>query len=218
MVDMHNEAYQTVKSIDEQMVVFSSIELTSMYGLDGSCTNPDSCYADNLAAIEALDLDRLAVSTYPYGLEDIATVDDIPDDWLTRIGDDMALPMVIAETGWNGTDIVGTLNGECITYGQFSEADQVAYLQWLARQAAALDMDFVTWWSNRDFIPSHISDSCDCAASDQIWCDVVSSFNSSLGEFYGEIIFKFWGTMGLRNYDGSEKTDLMSAWNEIRSE
>ena len=98
-----------------------------------------------------------------------------------------------------------------------SEADQIAYLEWLMGQSDDLDMELVTWWSNRDLIPAQISDSCDCTAEDQGWCDAVDVFSDVFGEFNGDIIFKYWGTMGLRTYEGDEKPALMERWRALRS-
>jgi hypothetical protein len=214
---METKAVEHARTLDPDLVVFASVELSQIYGLEEDCTDPEACFQDNLAALALLDGDRLALSSYPYGQPDIATVADIPADWLSRIADEVNRPVIIAETGWNGSPIVGSLEGDCVSYGSYSEADQIAYLEWLMGQSDDLDMELVTWWSNRDLIPAQISDSCECTAEDQGWCDAVDVFSDVFGEFNGDIIFKYWGTMGLRTYEGDEKPALMERWRALRS-
>jgi len=213
---MEATAVEHARSLDPELVTFASVELSQLYGLEEDCSDPEACFQENLEAIALLDGDRLALSSYPYGQPDISTVADIPADWLSRVAVEVDQPVLIAETGWNGSPIVGSLDGDCVTYGSFSEADQVAYLEWLVAQSDDLDMELVTWWSNRDLIPSQVSESCDCAAEDQGWCDAVGVFNEVFGAFNGEIIFKYWGTMGLRTYEGEEKPALMERWRALR--
>ena len=218
LAQVQGAAYHHARSMDPELVVFASVELSHLYGLEGDCADPDACFEENLAAMALLEGDRLALSTYPFGRPDISSPADIPPDWLSRAAEAMEMPVLIAETGWSGAPIVAAFDGDCVSFGDFSEADQVAYLRWLVDQADALDMELVTWWSNRDLIPARISDTCGCAAEDQAWCDAIGVFNTVFGEYIGEITFKYWGTMGLRSYDGTAKPELMARWDQLRAE
>ncbi len=37
-----------------------------------------------------------------------------------------------------------------------------------------------------------------------------------MGEYYGDVMFKYWDTMGIRDYEGNEKPEVMGAWQSLK--
>ncbi len=228
MAELINAAYDTVKTVKPDAVVFPSFVLAPLYGY-GDCPSPktrQTCYDERYRQIASLKRDRFAVSTYPY-LDEAAGARGpagVEADWfMAAARRDPARPerVVVAETGWNSTDIVATNMGACVTAQTATEADQRDYLRRLVTIASENDMDLVTWWSNRDLLVERVMTDCPCAF-DAAWCGAVEGFRASGGsdpgkQFFGELLFKIWGTMGIRNFDGTPKPLTMAAWKAARA-
>jgi len=223
LVDVVNAAYDTAKAVDSTAVVFPSIQIDFLYGATG-CASPmtaQQCYDANYAQLANLKRDRFAISTYPFLIDAIKTVPNLPADWFTRGGDRGGERTVVAETGWLSTSAAGQLNGQCVTALSYTEADQAAYLDRLLGDAQAHGMDLVTWWSNRDLEVAQLMTDCPCTFNAQ-WCQLVTAFRSLGGtdpmqQFLGEMTLKIFGTMGLRSYDGTPHAQTMARWQQAKS-
>jgi hypothetical protein len=78
---------------------------------------------------------------------------------------------------------------------------------------------FVTYWSDRDLVRSELMTDCPCKF-DATWCTVLDIFRgqgSADAQFYGEVLLKAFGSMGLRHYDGTPKSAALDAWSAFRS-
>jgi len=218
LVDVANAAYDTVKQIDATIVAFPSIQIDNLYGYS-NCPpgmTQQQCFDANYAQLAGLKRDRFAISTYPYLLDGIR--DDVPADWFTRGGDRGGERTIVAETGWISTNAVAQLNGTCEPALAGTEMAEQAYLDLLLTQAQAHQMDLVTWWSNRDLLPAQVMTDCPCTF-DQTWCAIVAAFRSTGGsdpmaQFFGELVLKVWGTMGIRTWDGTAKPMVFDRWQQ----
>jgi hypothetical protein len=222
MVDLERDAYAAAKAAAPEAVVFASIQIDHLYGRsDGSCAppaTPDECYEDHYAGLARLERDRFAISSYPYLIFDTPAA--IPADWFTRAADRGDERLAIAETGWLATDAVGDLDGTCVTAIANTPEEQAAYFDRLIDEATAGDVDLVTWWSNRDVIVAAAMTDCPCEF-DAGWCELIALFRSIGGkdptaQFYGEMLLKIFGTMGIRDYTGAPRQPIYDRWTAAR--
>jgi hypothetical protein len=222
-VAVANAAYDRVKAVKPDAVVFPSIQIDLLYGYGEDCSprGDPACFEVNYARLANLKRDRFAISTYPHLLAELGDPTALPADWFTRAASRNNEPMVIAETGWNSTPVRALHISDCITFPDSSEADQLAYFNRLIQEATTNGMDLVTWWSNRDVLPAEIMTDCPCTF-DLDWCAVLELFRAAGGsdptlQYIQEVFFKAFGTMGLRNYDGTPKPGFFSRWSEVRA-
>jgi hypothetical protein len=221
--DAANAAYDAAKAARPDVIAFPSIQIDMLYGYN-NCAAPmtrDQCFEANYARLAGLHRDRFAISTYPYLLDAVKTVPNLPADWFTRAADRGGERIVIAETGWDATNAVGRLQTTCFTALMSSPDDQTAYLSRLLDDAQAHNMDLVTWWSNRDLIPAQVMTDCPCTF-DATWCNIVDAFRQTGGtdemaQFYAEMTLKIWGTMGVRTYDGTQRATTYARWQQARA-
>ena len=225
LVEAEASIYASIKAAHADLPVFPSIVLESLYGLDPGCTSSaTTCleesaavYEERYAALNGVARDRFAISVYPFGFESMREVERIPSDFFTAPAERGGEQLVIAETGWNSAPVrvQDTSCGDCVTWRRNECGAQAAYLERLVKEADATDMDLLTWWSHRDFIPSGLSSTCDYRGLPPEWKASVEVFQDSLGCYLGDIVFKLWGTMGIRTYDGRKK-DVYSTWEAIK--
>jgi len=222
MVETERAAYEAAKAVKPSVVAFPSIQLSFLYGEEG-CPSGDAaqCYEDNYAGLAGLERDRFAISVYPYG-EHYASADALPAGYLTRAADRGGERMVVAETGWLATDAVGRwTDGSCITALHSDPATQLGWFDRVTADAQAAGSDLVTWWSDRDLIPTTLMTDCPCTF-DARWCAVEDAFralggNDPTAQFYGEMSLKIFGTMGLRTYDGTLRPSFRAHWQAWRA-
>lgn len=216
MVDAERAAYEAVKAARPETLVFPSFVLGTLYGFECDPAQRQQCYDANYAAISGLERDRFAVSTYPY-LNELA-LGEIPEDWFTRAADRGGETTIIAETGWNAVTAVGQLGDQCVDANVTSPDDQRAYLERLIHEGDKSSVEMVTWWSNSDLLPAFVMGDCPCD-DDAAWCATVNAFRDAGGgtpeaKFFAELLFKIWGTMGLRDHDGAPRQPIYGRWSE----
>lgn len=235
-VDVEGSAYDAVKAVNPSIYAFPSFEINKIYGYEQDCNLPMTaaqCDAQRQAHFDLMysklanvKRNYFAVSTFPYATNIYdpvtgnhhMTVADILDDWFTRGGDRGGEKTLIAETGWNSTDLVVDSDGLGHPYIVFSstEASQGDYLDRLLSDAVTRNIDVVTWWSNPDVLPAYVMAEYQCASDpsyDPTWCPVINYWRQALSPAWmGEGLFKLWGTMGIRNYDNSPKTTTFTKW------
>ncbi len=221
VIDVSNAAYALAKSKNPDLVTFPSIQIDHLYGYD-SVSCPDAgqrtaCFQNLYAQIAPLERDRFAMSSYP--MLGVATdAAGIPSDWFTRgaaVGGERPL---IAETGWDSSSLIAQLdNGTCYTAFTDSEPDEEAYLDFVLTSAADGNLDLVNWWSDRDLVVSQLMTACPCTF-DMFWCEVLdiargpASDGGGNPQFYGEVEFKAFGVMGVRDYQGNPKPTVYPRW------
>jgi hypothetical protein len=221
VIDVIDATYDAVKAKHPDMIVFPSFQIDHLHGYSkDSCADPsqrDACFDAAYATIANIKRDRFAMSSYPY-LNGIAGAADVPADWFSRAAARGGERALIAETGWLSTPLVAkTGAGVCQTIFSFTRADAGAYVERVLRDAEAANLDLVTWWSDEDLVTLPLMTDCPCAF-DGTWCTVLDIFRGPPGppgvdtQFFGEIILKAFGTMGLRDYDGAPKPELFAPW------
>jgi len=226
MVELVNAAYDTAKARRPSAVVFPSIQIDVLYGLaPGSCpagVDAGSCYDDAYAHLSGVKRDRFAVSTYPY-LGVVRALDDLPADWFTRAADRGGERAVIAEAGWLSDSVVAQAStGQCFTALTTTALLETAYLDRILTAAETAKMDLVTWISDRDLIIAPLMGECGCQESAE-WCAVRDIFRGPPPtggmdtQLAGELLFKAFGTMGIRTYDGTPKPDVYRRWQQARA-
>lgn len=224
LVSMINDAYDAAKAAKPDVVVFPSFQIDHLYGYStDSCpdvTEREACFDAAYAQIAGIKRDRFGISSYPM-LSGVAG-GGLPADWFARGAARGGERAVITETGWDSTPLVAQMaNGTCYTVFTYAESDAASYLRNVLDQAEAAHMDLVTWWSNRDLVVSPFMTDCPCTFDDT-WCTVLQAFRQAAGNatpdavFYGEVLAKAFGTMGVRLYDGTPKPQVFSIWDAAR--
>jgi hypothetical protein len=103
-----------------------------------------------------------------------------------------------------------------------TETDEAAYLDRLLTLSQAAHIDLVDWWDDRDLVVAQLMTDCPCTF-DGTWCTVLDVFRGPATDggvdtqFYGELLLKAFGTMGLRAYDGTPKPSVMARWLTARA-
>jgi len=218
------EVYTHVKQQRPTLAVFPSFQIDHLYGYsDDSCpdaTQRDACFERAYAQIKDIPRDRFAMSSYPF-LSGIGKVDMLPADWFERGARRQNERPVIAETGWLSTPLVARRGSQCISVFSFTESDSAAYLGKVLADAERLDMDLVTWWSDRDLVPSELMTDCPCSY-DATFCSVLDIFRGPEQPsapdvpYISEVLLKAFGSMGLRTYDGTPKAALLPLWTAVK--
>jgi hypothetical protein len=226
LVDTANEAFDAAKALRPALPVFPSFVLSEVYGND--VAGFDAAF---FAQFDGLRRDRLGLSVYAQGLRG-ASAGALPADFFARIRQRRPTEprIVITETGWNSDDLrIGT-PAQCSTAAASSEAAARDYLNQLLARAQADGIELVTWWSARDLLPAAVMATCYPTASatsvppfaacgTDPWCPAVNVFRGldPANPAAGELVFKAFGTMGLRRYDGTPKTALLQPWEAARA-
>jgi hypothetical protein len=226
LVNIERSAYDAVKEQFPSMIVFPSFKLEDLY--DQTLTGFDQTEYNALANLKR---DRLGIATYPFGVQlsyGFANPYELPSDYLTRVRDlnPSEPPMVITETGWNSTSLAILYNSACYTNLIYSDPSfEAAYSQFLIYSGYVGNFEAITWWSDRDLISGSVMNTCPSQATPpaypecggDTWCIAVNNArNSALPGWtsaFAELAFKAFGTMGLRNYDGSPKSGELDFWN-----
>ncbi len=226
LVAVANAAYDAAKARQPSLVVFPSIQIDHLYGYDqASCpdqSNRAACFDSLYQQIAPLKRDRFAMSSYPpLGAATVPT--DLPADWFTRGAARGNEQPVVAETGWNSSTLIAqTGAGVCLTVFTSSEATEESYLDFVLNSAQDAGMDLVNWWSDRDLVVTPFMTACPCSF-DATWCTVLAiargppSDGGVDTQFYGELLFKAFGTMGLRDYEGVLKPTVYARWQQSRA-
>lgn len=230
LVDIQRAAYDTAKLLNIFSVIFPSFKIEDIYGQ--TTTGFDSA---QWSAMSRLKRDRLGLASYPYALRrpDGAFINpyDLPLDYLSRIRDrNPSEPaIVVTETGWNTSSLsIGDSSFCYSNYIYSHESWAAAYLNLLLYTAATKGFQGIAWWSHDDLITTTAMGSCYPAAigpayaacNGEPWCRAINAMkNETVGwsPLFSELVFKVFGTMGLRTYDGAVKTQLQAAWNAQRS-
>jgi hypothetical protein len=225
LVDIEQRAYQAVKTVNANIIAFPSFTLETIYA--HSLTGFDQ---QHYAALAPLTRDRFGVATYPFGLRradgTFVSPYDLPVDYLSRVRNrnPAEAQMVVTETGWNSVSLAIGAPGSCFPQFLYSDMSfQSAYMEFLLYHTYADAFEAVVWWSDRDLISSAAMNTCYPAApapsyvecSGDIWCVAINGTRQAASGWppaFAEVVFKAFGTMGLRQYDGTAKPSALTLW------
>ena len=230
IVAIQKRAYNAVKQVDPNLPVFPSIKLASLYG-----QTLDGFQEDAYQATVQMHHDMLGMSSYPYGITvpgagRLATPYDLPPDYLVRIK--LRHPeetLGITETGWNANTINIGDTDLCIQNFPYSEPSWSRdFMQFVFASAYFGEFAFVNWWSNRDFIDADAQSTCfvrdgipyaQCGSDP--WCAVMNYIKDVTFEggtpLFSELVQKAFGSMGLKEYDGTERSIVIDTWRAQRA-
>lgn len=226
LVDIYQSSYVRAKLANPFVPAFPSFKLEDIYGQ--TLAGFDQAQMNVLSSVRR---DRLGLATYPYGVRldavNFANPYQLPADYLTRIRDrDPTEPqIVITETGWNSEPLSLVASGTCYqNYLYSAPSFAAAYMNFLLVSAYIGDFDAIAWWSGRDLINGSAMSTCypDATPPDylecggDIWCKAISAERAyprpGITPAHSELIFKAFGAMGLRGYDGTPKAGLADTW------
>jgi hypothetical protein len=219
LVDVERAAYDAVKQTNERIVAYISVNAEDLYG-----QTLKGFDRPRYEALSRLKRDRLGLSTYPSGLKRTdgsqLSPTDLPTDYFVRARtvNPLEAPVIIAETGWNSRDLKIGPSTACTVAVRSSPAVQDDYLRILVSAADASKLDLVTWWSDRDLLPSAVMETCHPlapgptfgACAEDAWCLGINIYRriAPSNPAFGDLVFKGFGSMGLRDYDGAPKPSL----------
>ena len=225
LVNIERNAYDAVKAINASSIVFPSFQLEALYG--NSITGFD---ATQYNAMANLKRDRFGISTYPAAVA--ANPYQLPADYLSRVKDrnPQEQRAVLAETGWNSSNLAVYYNSACIASLAPSDPSySAAFLLHVLYFSYVNNFEIVTWWSGRDLVdaakvmgtcyPPVPPGSSTCAGDP--WCLSVAQFQVDYAAYWlppqSEIAYKAFGSMGLKSYAGVPRADMMYWWNIFRA-
>lgn len=215
-----NNTYNLVKRVKPNPIAFPSFNLEAIYN-----QQTDGFDETHYAAIADLSRDLMGIATFPWFPRNPYL---LPVDYLTRIRDRHPTEkrIAITETAWNSQTInlFSKPTNTCSQYIYSDESFQADYLNFAIYSAFAGDFEMLTWWSHRDMIEGTVLPTCYPPATPpsfsecngDFWCIGVSFDRAFPPLFtspeFGELIFKAFGSLGLRNYDGTPKAILDNIW------
>jgi hypothetical protein len=224
LVQIERNAYDAVKFLNSSVVAFPSFKLEEMYRQDIYGFD-DVQYQ----AMAPLKRDRFGIASYPFGLRrpDGTFINpyELPLDYFLRIQTKYPTEkkVVITETGWNSSGIAVGYEGNCYPdYIYSQEGFTRDYLLLILYSGYAGGFDMITWWSDRDLIQSALSNVCTTRATApyypecmDLWCVDINRLQDAQtlwNPAFSELVYKAFGTMGLRSYDGTPKTPVVDLW------
>ncbi len=226
LVKIQRRAYDAIKAEKSDVDVLVAFHLETLYGhkLNGW---KEKHYQD----VTKMKFDIFGMATYPFGERfadgTFVTPYDLPSDYLTRVRSrhPEVTRLALSETGWNNAAISVGDDTECFNNFPYSERSFAeSYLEFVLQSARGGQFELVTWFSFRDSIPEsvvttcYVDDSSDPALClGDFWCSAVnySKQNVSIpGEppLFSEVVLKSFGSMGLREYSGKPRNELLNRW------
>jgi hypothetical protein len=230
LVQIERNAYDAAKAERLFTVVFPSFKLEDLY--NHTLAGFDEA---QYAAMANLKRDRFGIASYPYSNRrpagEFINPFELPLDYLVRVKNrhPNEKRLVITETGWNAASIAVNLGDGCLQdYLYSQEFFSYAYLNLVLYSGYLGNFDVITWWSDRDLIEEPVMNACTPRATapgypecnGNPWCIEINQLqDSSQGLWttaFAEIVFKAFGAMGLRSYDGTPRLEHIELWNRIR--
>jgi hypothetical protein len=232
LVETQRRAYDAIKNFDPTIIVFASFNLEGLYG-----DTLDGWNEDQYQALAAMQYDTFAMATYPFGLrlEDgsFVTPYDLPSDYLSRVftfhPDEKRLSIV--ETGWNNVSISAGDPDNCFENFPYSDQTLAAdYLEFVLNSAVVNQFFLLTWFSSIDVLPQNVVGTCyvrtdgtdpeNDACNQDFWCLAVNQAKNiatipGSESIFSEVVLKAFGTMGLREYDGSSRSVIFDRWRQM---
>jgi hypothetical protein len=237
----YSDVHNAIKAAYPQLVIFPTFQMGFMYGVSDSAAACSSgtmteCFESRVIEALAIPGDRLAFSTYPAAWVYHADFNhSFPRDSLTRASALTTRKLWIAETGWLAVPLLSSYahgsNGSCGTpiypetlditgIGTINVANDIAqndYITWLLESADQNNLEAVVWWLNRDYLDEAVTgnEQCPCAPTGNTTCQMLDDFYAVGGNSI-EVLFRLFGNMALRHYDGSPRPAL-TTWQRYLS-
>lgn len=208
--DMFNDIYAAQKALRPGMQIMHTFQADNMWNAKSDvadCYNYDeSCVMQNVALVSGLSMDIFGLSLYPIWSY-VTNANTLPDNYISIFQRESGLPLAVGETGWQHStmqldDVSDPTN--CIDLLPSSENLQSWWMNWLLAEAETLDMPLVVWWSDHDTMPQQVGASCLCTSSN--WCSLLDTQSP-----VADLTWRFFGSMGLRDYNGNPR-QCLNAW------
>ena len=138
-ISLYFEAYDAVKSVSANTLVFPTFQYEDMLGLlnTGSTTLPSWDLVNRFDP----KIDVLAVTSYPSLV--FNTVSELPMDYYDALEGRIDRPVMFASVGWNSPSGTGSSQGP-------EDSAQVTYLYRVLGAAESLGARAVVWYLGRD--------------------------------------------------------------------
>ncbi|MDG1944709.1 MAG: hypothetical protein P8J17_10670 [Halioglobus sp.] len=229
---IQRRAYEAIKAWDPTIIVFASFNLEALYG-----DKLDGWNEEQYQGISLMAYDSFAMASYPFGIRNeegvFATPYDLPADYFSRVlgfhPDEKRLSVV--ETGWNNVSISVGEENECFENFPYSDQSFAAdYFEFVLNSATSYQFLLLTWFSSLDVLPKNVVDTCyvrtdgrdpeSDACMQDYWCLAVNQAKNAVAipgatALFSEVLLKAFGTMGLKEYDGTSRGLLLDRWREV---
>ncbi|MEJ2393373.1 MAG: hypothetical protein P8Z77_01100 [Candidatus Thiodiazotropha sp.] len=229
----YNDVHTAIKAAYPQLVIFPTFQMEYMYGIstpEAACSNgtSEACFETRLNEALTIPGDRLAFSTYPAAWVYHAEFDySFPRESLTKAAQITSRKIWIAETGWLSVPLLSSYaHGSSSACGSSIYPDtldipgigsvnvandtaQSDYISWLLDSADENNLEAVVWWLNRDYLDESVTGNalCPCVPTGNTTCLMLEDFYT-VGGTTIEVLFRLFGNMALRHYDGSPRPGL----------
>jgi len=236
----YGAVHTAIKTAHPGLPVFPTFQPENLYGVaETSAACPGvtlaACFDSRLAEALTIPADRIAFSSYPaqwvYQEEFGHTW---PRDTFAKTARATSRPIWVSETGWPAVPVLSAYahgtDGGCGlalypsmleipgagTVDVANENGHAAYLAWLLEQAQRQGLEAVVWWLNRDYLDEAVTgdERCPCVPEGDSTCLLLDGFYN-LGGANAEVLFRVFGNMALRRYDGTARPAL-TTWREYR--
>ncbi len=136
-LSLYFEAYDAVKSVSPDTMVFPTFQYEDMLGLlnTGSPTLPSWSLVNRFEP----KIDMLAVTSYPSLV--FSSVSELPSDYYDALAGRLDKPVIFASVGWNSSEDPST---------DPSDSAQVSFLYRVLTAAEHLDARMLVWYLGRD--------------------------------------------------------------------
>jgi hypothetical protein len=231
LVDVQNRAYDRIKAVSPDSVVFASFSVEALYEdkLDGW---DEEQYQD----IIRMKHDTFAMASYAFGNRkeggEFVTPYDLPEDYFHRvkIRHPEVARLSIAETGWNSVSLAVGDEDVCLDGFPYSEEMFVVdYFDFVVNAAHTQDFDLLNWFSFRDTLPAEVVSTCfprvdgtdpdNDACLGDFFCQAVNQAKNNVripgqSDVFSEVVLKAFGAMGLKEYTGDSRDLLFGLWRD----
>lgn len=237
----YSDVYHKVKAAYPSLPMFATFQMEHMYGMaddtswcGGARTDVSlaNCFQQRLDEAVAIPGDLMAFSFYPANWKYPPTLPDTRsttfpyEDTFLRVQQTTQRKILISETGWGAVPVLASYQhvsppsfcGSAFipTPIVFGESNMADHMTQLLAQARAGNFEGVVWWSNRDILDASTATNCPCIGSNPT-CDSNEALYQ-VGGTAGEITWRMFGNMGLRQNNGSPRAAVHNIWKTYQNQ